>query len=204
VLEFYIALVDNGHLTPTIFRSEPGAKFHYLKPVGKFTLEAAAKRTVLLVATGTGLAPFVSQVRTLWKLHQAGIPSGQRVILFYGSAYADELGYREELEGYASDDHFDFTLVCSASRPDPARGWTPATGQGRINEVVRLVLGQPLPPGKTVTLPAGMHAEAIREDIVASESAFLTCGNPGMIEDLRHPAAELGIAPYLVEEYWKA
>jgi ferredoxin-NADP reductase len=203
VLEFYIALVDNGHLTPTIFKAEPGAKFHYLKPVGKFTLEAAAKRTVVMVATGTGLAPFVGHVRTLWKLHQAGVPISQRIVLFYGSAYADELGYRQELEGYAADEKFDFTLVCSASRPDVARGWTPATGQGRINEVVRLVLGQPLPPGKTVTLPTGMHAEEIRDLIVPADTAFMTCGNPGMIEDLRQPAEALGIAPYLVEEYWK-
>jgi ferredoxin-NADP reductase len=203
IIEFYIALVDNGHLTPTIFKSEVGAKFHYLKPVGKFTLEAAAKKTVILVATGTGLAPFVSHVRTLWKLHQSGVPVSQRIVLFYGSAYADELVYRQELEGYAADDKFDFTLVCSASRPDPARGWTPATGQGRINEVVRLVLGQDLPAGKTVTLPTGMVVEELREMIVPAESAFMTCGNPGMIEDLKHPAEKLGISPYLVEEYWK-
>jgi ferredoxin-NADP reductase len=206
VLEFYIALVENGKLTPTIFAQELGAKFHYLTPKGKFTLKAAAKRTVVMVATGTGLAPFVGHVRTLWKLHQSGVPCHHRLILFYGAAYADEFGYRQELEGYAAakKDGFDFTFICSSSRPDPARGWTPATAKGRVNEVVRLVLGQPNPEGRVVALPEGVDGAALRELIKADETAFMTCGNPGMIEDLKEPAHAIGVGTYLVEEFWKA
>jgi ferredoxin-NADP reductase len=206
ILEFYIALVDNGKLTPSIFAQEVGAKFHYLTPKGKFTLKAAAKHTLVMVATGTGLAPFVGQVRTLWKTFLSGVPVPYRVILFYGAAYSDEFGYRQELEGYAAarKDGFDFTFICSSSRPDPARGWTPAIAKGRVNEVVRLVFDQPIPEGRTVALPEGVDKAQLRDLVKSADTAFMACGNPGMIEDLKEPVHALGIGSYLVEEFWKA
>jgi ferredoxin-NADP reductase len=205
VLEFYIALVDNGHLTPSIFAQEVGATFHYLSPKGRFTIKAAAKPTVVMIATGTGLAPFVAQIRTLWKAFHSGVPQHQRVLLFYGVAYADEFGYRQELETYAAarKDGFDFTFICSSSRPDPARGWTAATAKGRVNEVVRHVFGQPIPEGRTVALPDGVEVSALRELVKPEATAFMACGNPGMIEDLKEPVQTLGIGHYLIEEFWK-
>jgi ferredoxin-NADP reductase len=209
VLEFYIALVENGQLTPTIFAQEPGAKFHVLTPKGKFTLKHAAKKTLVMVATGTGLAPFVGQVRSLWKLHQSGVPTGYRVILFYGASYSDEFGYRQELESYAAakKDGFDFTFICASSRPDPARGWTPAIAKGRVNEVVRHVFGHPIPEGRSVALPEGVDAAALKAHALpdaGASTAFMACGNPGMIEDLKEPIHALGVTTYLVEEFWKA
>lgn len=209
VIEFYIALVDNGQLTPTIFAQELGAKFYYLTPKGRFTLKHAARKTLVMVSTGTGLAPFVAQIRTLWKLHQSGVPSPYRVVLFYGASYSDEFGYRAELEQYAAarKDGFDFTFVCASSRPDAARGWTPAIAKGRVNEVVRQVLGAPLPEGRTVALPEGVDAAALKAHIFAgapAETGFMACGNPGMIEDLKEPLTHAGVTSYLVEEFWKA
>ena len=206
IIEFYIALVEGGALTPTIFAQEPGATFRYLSPKGKFTLATAGKKTLVMVATGTGLAPFVAQIRSLWKMHQAGVPSAYRIILFHGAAYSDEFGYAAELEGYAAarTQGFDFTYLKTSSRPDAARGWVPAIAKGRVNEVVRTVLGQPIPAGRSVEMPPGVTAESIRELIVPADTAFMACGNPGMIEDLKEPIAHLGVSTYLVEEFWKA
>jgi ferredoxin-NADP reductase len=209
ILEFYIALVDNGQLTPTIFAQEVGAKFYYLSAKGKFTLAKANKKTVVMVSTGTGLAPFVAQVRSLWKLHKSGISCPYRVVLFYGASYSDEFGYRDELEQYAAakKDGFDFTSICTSSRPDPARGWTPAVAKGRVNEVVRQVFAWGVPEGRTVVLPEGVDAAALKAHVLGNgidEVAFLACGNPGMIEDIKEPIAHAGIGTYLVEEFWKA
>jgi ferredoxin-NADP reductase len=181
VIEFYIALVEGGALTPTIF-------------------------ALVMVATGTGLAPFVAQIRTLWKQHLAGVPSTYRIILFHGSAYSDEFGYAAELEGYAAahTQGFDFTYLKTSSRPEASRGWTPSIAKGRVNEVVRHILGQPLPAGRSVEMPTGIDAAAIRELIDPAKTAFLACGNPGMIEDLKEPIAHIGVSTYLVEEFWKA
>ena len=208
VIEFYIALVDNGQLTPTIFSQEVGAKFFYLTPKGKFTLKHSGKKSLVMVATGTGLAPFVAQIRTLWKLHQSGVPSPYRVVLFYGASYSDEFGYRTELDHYAAakKDGFDFTFICASSRPDATRGWTPAIAKGRVNEVVRRVIGAALPEGRSVTLPEGVDAALLKAHIFGhthADTGFMACGNPGMIEDLKEPLAHAGVTSYLVEEFWK-
>ncbi len=205
-IEFYIALVEGGALTPTIFAQEAGATFHYLSPKGKFTVAVAQKQTLVMVATGTGLAPFVAQIRTMWKQHLAGVPSTYRVILFHGAAYADEFGYGPELTAYAAarGQGFDFTYIQTSSRPDAARGWNPSIAKGRVNEVVRHVLQQPLPDGRTVEMPTGVDAHAVGALIDPSRTAFLACGNPGMIEDLKEPLVHCGISTYLVEEFWKA
>jgi len=209
VIEFYIALVENGQLTPTIFSQELGAKFHYLTPKGRFTIKHAAKKTLVMVATGTGLAPFMAQVRTLWKSHLAGVPSPYRVVLFYGASYSDEFGYHAELELMAAGkkDGFDFTVICASSRPDAARGWTPKIAKGRVNEVVRHTFGWPVPEGRTVALPEDVDGAALKAHVFANgtgDIGFMACGNPGMIEDLKEPIAHAGIGTYLIEEYWKA
>jgi ferredoxin-NADP reductase len=210
IIEFYIALVDNGQLTPTIFAQEIGSKFYYLSPKGKFTISKANKPNLVMVATGTGLAPFVAQIRTLWKLHQSGVPCPYRVVLFYGASYSDEFGYRAELDQYAAakKDGFDFTLICCSSRPDAARGWNATIAKGRVNEVVRHAFSfGGIAEGRTVTLPDGVDANQLRQTVFekgADHVAFLACGNPGMIEDLKEPLAHAGVGTYLVEEFWKA
>lgn len=204
VLEFYIALVEGGALTPTIFQAEIGSHFRYLSAKGKFTLAHANQPVLAMVATGTGLAPFVGQIRTLWKLHQAGVRNPHRIVLFHGSAYSDEFGYAGELQGYAADPAFGLTYIRTSSRPDPARGWDASIAKGRVNEVVRHILGAPIPEGRTVSLPTGVDGAAIKALLDPSRTAFMACGNPGMIEDLKEPIAHHGVTTYLVEEFWKA
>ncbi len=205
LLEFSIAQVDGGQLTPTLFAQPLGATFHLLSPKGRFTLRQADRPVWVMIATGTGLAPFMAQIRTLWRQHQAGIPVRQRIILFHGVAHGDEFGYRDELDRYAAAraDGFDLTYVRTCSRPDPARGWDWSTGQGRVNDLLRLVLGSPLPPGKTITLPTTLAPDDLRSRLAPTEAAFLLCGNPGMIDDLRDPLAQAGASLVLTEEFWK-
>ena len=49
-----------------------------------------------------------------------------------------------------------------------------------------------------------MLSEAVRSLIDPADTAFLACGNPGMIDDLKEPIAAIGVSTYLVEEFWKA
>lgn len=205
VFEIYVVRVEGGALTPTLFAAEVGTPVRLMPPRGHFTLAKAERRTLVMVATGTGVSPFVSQVRTLIRLHRVGIPAGYRVILLQGCAYADEFGYQEELRALAADasDDFDFTYLCSASRPEPERGWTDAVGAGRVNEVFRHIFDLPIDARRTVSLPAGVDKARLRELIRAQPAALMVCGNPGMIDSLREPARQLGMEKFLVEEYWK-
>ncbi len=65
-LEFYVKLVRTGELTPRLFALKPGDPL-WLGPkvAGQFTLESVPPETNLtLVATGTGLAPYISMIRS--------------------------------------------------------------------------------------------------------------------------------------------
>ena len=64
------------------------------KASGLFTLDKVAPgKAVVLIATGTGLAPYISMRRTML------IEDAQRkFVVLHGARYSWDLGYRAELE----------------------------------------------------------------------------------------------------------
>ena len=68
-LEFLVRYVREGELVPRLAQLDVGSRLYLSEEVaGTFTLDRApATKNLLLVATGTGVAPFVSYVRTLSK-----------------------------------------------------------------------------------------------------------------------------------------
>ena len=66
-LEFYLTLITSGQLTPRLFALQHGSRvFLGPKASGIFTLDRVApEKAVVLIATGTGLAPYVSMLRTM-------------------------------------------------------------------------------------------------------------------------------------------
>jgi ferredoxin/flavodoxin---NADP+ reductase len=203
--ELYLVRVDGGALTPHLFAAPSGSPVWVMPPKGSFTLAKAQTRTVVMVATGTGLTPFLGQIRTLYRLHEVGIPAGYRVILMHGCAYADEFGFRDELLGYAKarSTDFDFTYLTTASRSEEGHGWSDEHGAGRVNELFRSLFDLPTDARRPVTLPRGVDKAHLRGLIRQEPAALMVCGNPGMIDHLREPARQLGIGGFLVEEYWK-
>jgi ferredoxin--NADP+ reductase len=75
-LEFFVELVPNGDLTPELFKLKEGDTLLCRKIAkGRFTLDLRSGRTNhLLVSTVTGIAPFVSYVRTLYRDWKGGAP----------------------------------------------------------------------------------------------------------------------------------
>lgn len=203
--ELYIVRVDGGALTPHLFTAAANTPVWVMPPKGHFTLGKASNRTVVMVATGTGLAPFLGQIRTLYRLHEVGVPAGYRVILMHGCAYADEFGFRDELLAYANarSEDFDFTYLTTASRPDAGHGWSDVHGAGRVNELFRSLFDLPTDATRQVSLPRGADKVHLRNLIRQEPAALMVCGNPGMIDHLREPARQLGMGGFLVEEYWK-
>ena len=94
-LEFYIAVVPDGALTSRLAALEPGARlFTQPKVTGTFTLDDVADhRNLVLVATGTGLAPFMSMIRSdlVWTLER-------KVTLIHGVRHPSDFAYTEEIE----------------------------------------------------------------------------------------------------------
>ena len=92
VLEFYGVIVPEGPLSPRLAKLEPDDSLHVApNPAGFLVLsEVPDAQTLWLVSTGTGLAPFLSILRTqtLWKRFA-------HVVLVHAVRYANELTYRD-------------------------------------------------------------------------------------------------------------
>lgn len=154
--EYYVRLVDGGLFTPLLWRLPIGHGLRTIGPKGKFTLEPDDDRTHLFISSGTGIAPFMAMMETL---RLDGAP--RRAVLLNGCSYADELGYREILEGWQASGHYPVIYVPSISRPDDPRnaGWSGRTGR----------------------------AEAVLPDVLddlgltAADTIAYICGNPDMI-----------------------
>lgn len=188
-MEFYITIVRSGALTPRIFELSIGDRI-WLSPkcTGFFTLEEVPRdASVVLVATGTGLAPYVSMVRS-----QLTFEARRRIAIIHGARHSWDLGYQDELRSLARLSRA-LTYIPVISRPDAE----PVPWRGEVGYVqdvwnrgcIEDAWG--FRPG-----PEGTHV-------------FL-CGNPAMIESMEEILRKDGFreqtrktpGQYHVERYW--
>jgi len=164
-LEFFIELVPHGDLTPRLYPERVGDEFTLRRVVkGLFTLDTSSNRTNhLLLATVTGVAPFVSFARALQQQWREGKFKGvHRLFLIDGASRSWELAYREELEKFAAQFSW-LTYVPTVSRPWEDESWKGETG--RVDDLVR-----------KYTDLWGLTGE--------NTNAYL-CGHPSMIENTK-------------------
>ena len=93
-MEFYVGLVSTGALTPRLFALNLGDPL-WLSPriSGIFTFdEVPADKNIVLIATGTGLAPYMSMLSTL-----LNCGSKRLFAVLHGAYHSWDLGYRSEL-----------------------------------------------------------------------------------------------------------
>ncbi|MBC8406450.1 MAG: ferredoxin--NADP reductase [Planctomycetes bacterium] len=162
-LEFYITLVHSGALTPRLFELRPGNQVHLGKKItGMFTLDKVpAECDLTLVGTGTGLAPYMSMLRS-----ELEIRPDRHIVVLQGARHSWDLGYRGELTALQRVCPT-FHYVPIISRPKlELVPWGGETGyvqdlveRGRLESFL----------GRKPT-PENMH--------------FLLCGNPGMINGM--------------------
>lgn len=184
-LEFYIVKVEGGCLTNKLWNLEVGSKL-WLGPKikGKFTLEEVPeKKDLIMVSTGTGLAPFVSMIR-----EHKNNPPWRRVVLVHGARFEKDLGYRKELELWEKENEWFTYLPALTREPD----WTGLNG--RVQTLFE----------------KGAIEAALKEKLSKESSHILLCGNPQMIDDLQALLESKGLnihkkkAPgnVHVERYW--
>src|SRR3954468_13420013 len=94
-LEFYGVIVPEGPLSPRLAKLRPGDALHVAgNPAGFLVLsEVPDAQTLWLVSTGTGLAPFLSILRT-----EAPWKRFKNVVVVHAVRYANELTYRDVIE----------------------------------------------------------------------------------------------------------
>jgi ferredoxin--NADP+ reductase len=93
-LEFYFVLVKDGVLSPRLYALQTGDRLWLSgRIMGSFVMSTAPPDVNLVfVATGTGIAPFVSMLRTSLRRETT-----RRFALFHGVRVSQDLGYKEEL-----------------------------------------------------------------------------------------------------------
>jgi ferredoxin/flavodoxin---NADP+ reductase len=184
-LEFFLELVPDGLTTPPLYDLHPGDKVLMRKVAkGRFTLDTSqpSRNNHLLLATVTGVAPFVSYVRTLFADSQTGSFAGDHhLFLLHGASRSWEFGYRQELEKFAEQAPW-FTYVPTISRP-----WEDASWKGEVGRVDELI-----------------RKYADHWGCTAQNTIAYLCGHPEMIEHGRGILKRVGFQKENLKEevYW--
>jgi len=112
--------VEGGRFTPFLFSLAPGDEVDFTGPWGTFTLRQPPADSIL-VATGTGIAPFRSMLPTALAAHP-----GRCFTLIFGVRHEDGLLYDAEFRSLA-EAHGNFVYQPTLTRP--GENWTGLTGR---------------------------------------------------------------------------
>ncbi len=184
--EFYISQVKSGQLTPRLFNLNPGDRLFISKRiVGVFKLaETPEDQDIVMVATGTGMAPYISFLRS----YLTDRPES-RMAIIQGAAKQWDLGYYSELT-FLENTFENFTYVPTLTDADETwNGHQLWIEQMLDKDVLKSEAGIEINPEKT-------H--------------FFLCGNPKMVENVsewlfnkgytKHTRKEPGALH--IEEFW--
>ena len=160
-LEIFIVLVEDGRFTPMLWEVQQGDKIWMDEKIrGEFTLDTIPDgKDLVMVSTGTGLAPFISMLRTY-----RGTDRWRRLVMIHGVRYAKDLGYKEELEQIAAEDESVIYIPACTREPDDSP-W--AGHRGRVN---------------TILDDPAIFRKYAGFDMNPDDCHLMLCGNPDMIK----------------------
>jgi ferredoxin--NADP+ reductase len=184
-LEFFIVLVEDGRLTPHLWKMQPGDSIDIsAKAAGSFTLDHCPQAKVLwLISTGTGLAPYVAMLRTAepWNRYE-------KIIVVHGVRHATDLAYQAEFEKYRLEfgPRFQYISVVSREKID-----------GSL-------------PGRITTCIENGSLESTVDQAFTPDCCVMLCGNPDMLDETEHLLGQRSIKKHkkkdpgqiVVERYW--
>ena len=183
VLEFYGIVVPQGPLSPRLARLRAGDTLLVASnPAGFLKLsEVPDAETLWLVSTGTGIAPFLSILRT-----PAPWQRFAKVVLVHAVRHASELVYRDMIGEMAG--RHGLRYVTFVSRED-----APGSLAGRVPAAMR-----------------DGRLEAAAGAAIDARSHFMLCGNPEMLKDTAAALGERGLRKHrrrspghiTVESFW--
>ncbi|EHY76920.1 ferredoxin--NADP reductase [Stutzerimonas stutzeri] len=190
-LDFFSIVVPDGEFTSELSRLAVGDELLVDKQAfGFLTLDRFPDgRDLWLLATGTGIAPFLSILQDFeaWQRFE-------RIILVYSVREARELAYQQLIAELPQRDYLDGLGSKLLYLPVVTREQVPGALHGRI----------------TTLIESGELERAADLQLVPEHSRIMLCGNPQMIEDTRAvlKARDLNLAmtrrpgQVAVENYW--
>jgi ferredoxin--NADP+ reductase len=182
-IELFIERVPEGELSDPLFGLGVGGELIVRRRTkGLFLRDAPLmEQPHLFVATVTGIAPFVSLLRTLASRARSGDWTPVPIVTIQGAARSAELGYADELT--VLEREFDwFRYVPTVSRPWEDSEWSGELG--RVEDVIR------------------KYADA--EGLRPGNGGIFLCGHPGMISGARAIMRRAGFDDKAIreEQYW--
>ena len=193
VLEFFSIVIPDGAFTSQLQHLEVGDELLLnTMPFGFLTLARYQKplpKDLWLLATGTGLAPFLSMLQDLqtWEDYE-------HIILAYSARSIEELAYIDKIESLQED----FGSLVD----NPAK-----------LIFIPIVTREPVEGALTERLPKLLLDGTLQEraDIAldVDSTHVMLCGNPDMVEDTKEALKTLGLVMnrrgegnIAVENYW--
>lgn len=191
LLEYYGVIVPGGLFTGALQRVRPGDQIGLDKHLFGFMTADRFKggSTLWMLATGTGLGPFVSILRdsAIWEQFQ-------NIVLVHGARHANELSYSDELSAMQQASGGQFRLMQAVTRDTDPAALPTGVMQGRI----------------TSLLASGQLEQAAGHRMTPEDARVMLCGNPAMIEEMRAQLHARGMQPlrraspghFVTENYW--
>ena len=193
VLEFFSIVIPDGAFTSQLQHLQVGDELLLnTMPFGFLTLARYQKplpKDLWLLATGTGLAPFLSMLQDLktWEDYE-------HIILAYSARSIEELAYIEKIESLQEDFG---SLVDNPAKLIFIPIVTREAADGALTErLPKLLLDG------TLQKRAGI-------DLDVDSTHVMLCGNPEMVEDTKETLKTLGLVMnrrgegnIAVENYW--
>ena len=189
-IEFFSVVIPEGEFTSKVNHIQVGDSLLLnTTPFGYLTLaryQLPLPNDLWLLATGTGLAPFLSILKTIdvWQQYQ-------RIILVYSARTSQELAYQAEIGSIKSiygDNGAAFVFLPIVTRE--------ADYTGEKARVPNLIL-------------SGKLTELVGQKLDKERSHVMLCGNPQMVEDTKEALKSLGLTMnrrgegnIAVENYW--
>jgi ferredoxin--NADP+ reductase len=166
--EFYISQVKSGQLTPRLFNLSLGSRIWVdTRILGLFKLNDTPEGCdIVMIATGTGLAPYISFLRSHILEHQ-----NRKLAVIHGASYPWDLGYYSELTflQYTFKNFYYFPTLVHAEKD-----WNGL--RGYIEDHLRNNLLQ--------------RAAAI--ELSPDKTHVYLCGNPKMVQSVSEILKEYG------------
>lgn len=115
-IELCIRKVPDGFMSNYLSELKAGTQVRLRGPLGRFVLLEPIMNDIVFIATGTGVAPFISMLGHIYR-RGSDVNPDRHFWLFLGVRYVKEMMYRDFLEKL-SREHPNFHMVWVISRPE--------------------------------------------------------------------------------------